>query len=80
MTKPNSFCFTPMVRVEISYGQVDEATRLKISKIIFDPLIKQYRGGGGGNGNYMFYISPDEVEELQNRLSEVGFDGENHVV
>jgi hypothetical protein len=70
----NKFHFTPMVRLDYSFPDVNDAQRRKIYDILFDVGLKTFRGGGGdGSTNSgVVYISASEVEGLRQRLSEAG--------
>ena len=74
--KKNVFSFTPMIRVDYSFPNVDEKQRSKIYDVIFDPdlSVKKFRGGGGdgSNNSGVMYIPVDEVDKLRQRLSELG--------
>jgi hypothetical protein len=75
MDKPlNTFEFTPMVRVDYSFPDVDDKTRRKIYDVIFDGEIKRYRGGGGdGSTNSgVMYVPADQVEGIRQRLVAFG--------
>lgn len=68
MSQANTFEFTPMVRVCLSYPNVNEKERLDVSKVIYDREINRFRGGGGGPYEITMYIPADEVEGLRQRL------------
>ena len=68
-----NFKFTPMVRVDYSCPNLDQPTRLKMSKIIFDFSLQRFSGGGGGPEGGTLYVPASEVEGLRSRLSEIGF-------
>jgi hypothetical protein len=75
MEKPNTFEFTPMVRFDYSFPNVDAKTRLKIYDAIYDRNIQTYSGGGGdgSNNSGVKYIPASEVEGLRQRLAAFGF-------
>lgn len=68
------FQFTPMVRVDYSFPDVDQKTRTRIYNIIHDMNLTRYRGGGGdGSTNSgVMYVPAEEVDGLRQRLTEAG--------
>lgn len=70
----NVFSFTPMVRFDYSFPDVDQKTRSKIYEVIYDPKYALLPGGGGdGSKNRgAKYITAEMAEEIRDRLVTLG--------
>lgn len=65
--------FTHLVRVDCSFPNVDEATRLQISKVLYDKHLDRFGGGGGDGNSSVFYIPANQVDWLREKLLALGF-------
>lgn len=70
----NKFSFTPMVRFDYSFPDVDDKTRRKIYEVIFDPKYALLPGGGGdgSNNSGVKYVTAEMAEEIRGRLVALG--------